>query len=618
MQIPIDRYRLLGVAVGADKHIVLNQLERRLDKCKYPGFSVETLQKREQILRESGSVLLDSNKRTEYEAEYVNDKTFTREVSEPQTAISKGQEIAGLLLLLEVGEYEACISMSESLYREQRMNMSYFSSEYKEINRIIDYATLAFAKELRSIRHFETAAEVLEKRISDQTVSMGEKERITQMVVEQKQLLPFRVLDMLSRDNNEEIHRKGVILLKSLVKERGGLDAQSEIYMDNGEFHAFFRQIRSYLTVQEQIDLYEDWANEGSRAAQFLSCIALTAQGFAQRKPDKINEALQKIEIIRADELGPIIANMNLLLGNVESATLGFEKYADKDLKAWATERTEDPLGSVCEWCREWLKRDVIKGYRDIEIDSDLESYFCDKDVIKYIEDKDRRKKKELQNDISSSSRKEWKDFFQEKKEATVMQMNKNGERKIGWQHPRYPGSSALSFLKENGIVVLVIALSSLSLWLFKSLNNEGRGSRIDKEANVTEKRRVVKDTQKETVESVNETLAEWLRVKKETLERNEIPKNATLIATPELLEQLKQEAELNVKKGQSQRIDVQIKKIQIREELPRKLKVNAELKYSDKVIDRSGETLAETKSHTFERRYNFVWNGSKWIIDKI
>ena len=198
------------------------------------------------------------------------------------------------------------------------------------------------------------------------------------------------------------------------------------------------------------------------------------------------------------------------------------------------------------------------------------------------------------------------------------MQMNKNGERKIGWQHPRYPGSSALSFLKENGIVVLVITLSSLSLWLFKSLNNEGRGSRVDKEANVTEKRRVVKDTQKETVESVSETLAEWLRVKKETLERNEIPKNATLIATPELLEQLKQEAELNVKKGQSQRIDVQIKKIQIREELPRKLKVNAELKYSDRVINRSGETLAETKSHTFERRYNFVWNGSKWIIDKI
>ena len=173
----------------------------------------------------------------------------------------------------------------------------------------------------------------------------------------------------------------------------------------------------------------------------------------------------------------------------------------------------------------------MIKGYRDIEIDSDLESYFCDKDVIKYIEDKDRKTNKELQNDISSSSRKEWKDFFQEKKEATVMQMNKNGERKIGWQHPRYPGSSALSFLKENGIVVLVITLSSLSLWLFKSLNNEGRGSSTEKEANVIEKRGVVKDTQKETLESVNETLAEWLRVKKETLERNEIPKNATLIA---------------------------------------------------------------------------------------
>ena len=49
MIIPIDRYRLIGVTIGAENRIILDQLERRLGKCKFSGFSHETMKRRREI-----------------------------------------------------------------------------------------------------------------------------------------------------------------------------------------------------------------------------------------------------------------------------------------------------------------------------------------------------------------------------------------------------------------------------------------------------------------------------------------------------------------------------------------------------------------------------------------
>ena len=44
----------------------------------------------------------------------------------------------------------------------------------------------------------------------------------------------------------------------------------------------------AFLTVQEQVDLFSRWGDAGSAAADFLASMALTASGFAQRKPERI------------------------------------------------------------------------------------------------------------------------------------------------------------------------------------------------------------------------------------------------------------------------------------------------------------------------------------------
>lgn len=627
MRIPIDRYKILGVSIGADSHVILNQLERRLEKCDYAGFGTRTMCKREEILKESSGILLDTTRRRIYEEEYV--RNTGEGLNEPVVTVERGCEIAGLLLLLEAGEQQECLTISEQVYHEQRMNMSYFSPEYKELNRIIDYATLGLAKELQSKRHYETAAAVLERRVRSQTVGMGEKEMINLMSYELKKLQPFRVLDMLSRDNDEESHEKGIGLLKELVNQRGGLDMNSNEYMGSDEFHAFFRQIRKYLTVQEQIELYEKWGDEGSKAAKFLHCVALVAQGFSQRKPSRIYESLVRVEGIRSNELEPLIANMHLLLGDVENADRIFKLYADQQLKEWSTTKTKDTLGALCEWCREWLRRDVLNGYRDIDIEADIESYFSDKDVVGYIEKEDlfmQRPKDSTKKNSHIEAIAKNKDKIM--KEGIVSMANVKSKNKSKGLDQRWNDRSTWKIelgtksrfkrvIKENIVVIGIITISTLSLWIFTRLNgrvNEKGGSASQVLVEQTKKTDTGEESRLEMIERV---LGEWHTVKKKTLVENKVPMNAKTVATPELVSKLSDEIKENIAKGQNQEIRVVIKDVTIKDETNNRIRVLAKLGYSDVTWNKFGKVVARTNEHTFMRNYNFIWNGRNWVIDK-
>ena len=68
-------------------------------------------------------------------------------------------------------------------------------------------------------------------------------------------LLPFRILDLLSRDlSDKESHKKGISMLENLITKRGGLEGKNKSeyksYLNQQEFEAFFQQIKPFLTVQ--------------------------------------------------------------------------------------------------------------------------------------------------------------------------------------------------------------------------------------------------------------------------------------------------------------------------------------------------------------------------------
>ena len=46
-----------------------------------------------------------------------------------------------------------------------------------------------------------------------------------------------------------------------------------------------------------------------------------------------------------------------------------------------------ESLAALCDYCRDWLRRDVLPGYRDIDFEPvDLEAWFADRDVQTYVE----------------------------------------------------------------------------------------------------------------------------------------------------------------------------------------------------------------------------------------
>ncbi len=374
----------------ADAQQVLRTLAQRLDRIPHPGFTAETLRAREDLLRESADLLSDEPLRAAYEAELMSLEGNEAGLS-PALDIPSSKELAGLLLLHEAGQPLECFELAAALLQPPQAP-ALGSGREADLTLLAGLAAGAAAAELRDQRHYERAAGVLQQALQ-LLQRMGQWPDLREdLHRDLERLTPYRVLDLLSRDLAATQERsQGLSLLEQLVQRRGGLEGQGDPHFPFSQFQAFFKQIRSYLTVQEQVDLFSRWAETGSQAADFLATTALAASGFAQRKPERIRAARDRLDARDDEGMEPLLANLQLLLGDVEGAKARFAAGADKELKAWAARFGDDPLAQVCAYCRDWLMRDVLPGYRDLDAEPDLEAYFSDRDVLAFIDRQDRR-----------------------------------------------------------------------------------------------------------------------------------------------------------------------------------------------------------------------------------
>ncbi len=387
MELPIDHFRLLGVSPTTDAQTVLHTLRQRLDRAPQEGFTNETLQIRDALLSSSADLLSDPERRSRYEAELTalggSDPGLQAGLELPSS-----QEVAGLLLLLEAGFPQEVFELaSRALQPPQAPALG--SGREADLCLLAGLACRAGAEELRQQRHFERAAQLLtqgQQLLQRMAQQPQQRNQLGDML---QSLRPFRVLDLISRDlSATEARSEGLRLLEELVEQRGGLEGEGDPSFNAEEFQAFFRQIRGYLTVQEQIDLFDRWASQpgpGATTADFLATTALTASGFAQRKPERIAAARDRLRASGQDDVGPLLACLHLLLGQVDAAEAAFRQGASAELQEWAQQAGPEPLAQLCAYCRDWLARDVLPGYRDLEADPDLEAYFADRDVQTYL-----------------------------------------------------------------------------------------------------------------------------------------------------------------------------------------------------------------------------------------
>ena len=404
VDLPIDHFRLLGVSPTAAPEAVLRTLQLRLDRCPDQGFTHESLNQRAELLRLSADLLTDPERRGQYEATLLElEKEHPGETAGLE--LSSNLEVAGLMLLWEAhAPHEAFQLARQALQPPQAPALG--SGRESDLALLAALAARDAADQDQEQRRYESAANLLQEgmQLLQRMGKLPEQRQVLE--TDLSRLRPFRILDLLSRDLAEQsARREGLTMLESFIADRGGLEgsalegleaADLPAGMDQGAFELFFQQIRRFLTVQEQVDLYGRLQEAGSADASFLVVMALAAAGFSQRKPERVQDARTRLQDLKLEGLDtqPLLGCLDLLLGDVDRAERHFATSPDPALKSWLSAHPGDALAALCDYCRTWLGRDVLPGYRDVDAEAiDLEAWFADRDVQAYVERLERQAK---------------------------------------------------------------------------------------------------------------------------------------------------------------------------------------------------------------------------------
>jgi len=399
LELPLDHFRLIGVTPSASSEEILRAFQLRLDKTPDEGFTYEVLTQRSELLRLTADLLTDPESRREYENLLLNGTSGLE--------FSSNREVAGLILLWEAGSPKEAFKITRKVLQPPQ-TPALGSSREADLTLLAALTARDSAIQEQQLRSYSNAADFLQEGIQL-------LQRMGKLVDKRKELeedlvalLPYRILDYLSRDlNDQESHKKGLSMLENLITKRGGLEGNNKSeyndFLNQREFEAFFQQIKPFLTVQEQIDLFLELQKRGSSEAGFLAFLSLTAIGFSKRKPDKLFEArriLKKLDLSGLDSM-PLIGCIDLLLADIDQASARFSSSSDENLRDWLNNYPGDKLEAICIFCKNWLENDVLVGYRDIDSkEIDLDSWFEDREIQEFIE---KLEKKSIKTTIKSN-----------------------------------------------------------------------------------------------------------------------------------------------------------------------------------------------------------------------
>ena len=424
MELPLDHFRLIGVSPSATSEEILRAFQLRLDKTPDEGFTYEVLTQRSELLRLTADLLTDPESRRKYENLMLNGASALD--------FPSNREVAGLILLWESGSAKEAFKIARKALQPPQ-TPALGSSREADLTLLAALTARDSAIQEQQLRSYSNASDFLHEGIK-LLQRMGKLGEIRKELEEDLvSLLPYRILDLLSRDlNDQESHKKGLSMLENLIIKRGGLEGNNKSeygdYLNQKEFEAFFQQIKPYLTVQEQIDLFLELQKRGSFEAGFLAFLSLTAIGFSRRKPEKLFEArkiLKKLNLSELDSM-PLIGCLDLLLADIDQATARFLSSSDENLRNWLDNYPGEKLEAICFFCKNWLENDVLVGYRDIDVkEVNLDSWFEDREIQEFIEKLEKKSNKVNVNSRLQNQNKSNNDSYQNSKERNLL--NRSG-----------------------------------------------------------------------------------------------------------------------------------------------------------------------------------------------
>ena len=644
LDLPIDHFRLLGVSPSAEPEAILRRLETRCDSPPDQGFTHEALLQRADLLRRSADLLTDPADRAEYEAALLR-----LSESHPNGTVGldlpSSSEVAGLILLWEAhGAIEAFQLARQGLQPPQAPALG--SGREADLTLLAALACRDAALEEQEQRRYESAAQLLIDgiQLQQRMGKLADQQRLLEDALQE--LTPFRILDLLSRDlGDQDSHQKGLTLLDELVVARGGLEAvdvddDQPGSLSQEDFESFFHQIRRFLTVQEQIDLFSRWFEGGAADAGFLTVLALTAAGFSRRKPEFLEQARERMQTLANADLDPmpLLGCLDLLLGNVKDAERHFAVLRDPDLQAWFLNHPGDRLAAQCEYCRAWLERDVLPGYRDVDASiADLDAWFADRDVQGFVDRLDRKASRQIgaeemalawatAGDASIESTRDLDESFpdadSEDADATPPFWQQRWVR---------PAAAALALV---GIAVGGIALVRRNLDSAPAmLDRAPESAEVEETADVDAPALPLADepvaslkpdlqpsapseplvSDAPTEAELQALLQGWLDAKALTLSGQ--PADLSVVARDPLVKRVESERAADAAAERSKSIDASITTIEVVDRQPRRIELLAQVAYSDRLQDADGAVIDETAPTDFIVTYVLGRDGKQWRL---
>ncbi|HEY9825593.1 MAG TPA: DnaJ domain-containing protein, partial [Stenomitos sp.] len=300
MQISLDFYRILGVPTRATPEQLQQAFEDRLQQLPRQEYSSAAIATRKQLLEEAFVVLADPEKRKAYDQSWTEDPETESppEAKPPQTLEIVDGKLAGVLLLLqEVGDYQQILDLGAN-YLQRPIDLNRVPTQAgtseEDVILAMALANLELGRDQWQQSQFEAAAGSLQAGLDLLTQEQHFPDVQADIRSDLYKLRPYRILELLNGSEPEaEARSKGLSLLQSMLDDRDGIDGNQDDQsgLSVNDFLRFIQQLREYLTVSEQQELFEREATRPSAVASYLAVYALIARGVSSGKPELVERA---------------------------------------------------------------------------------------------------------------------------------------------------------------------------------------------------------------------------------------------------------------------------------------------------------------------------------------
>ena len=331
----------------------------------------------------------------------------------------------------------------------------------------------------------------------------------------------------------------------------------------------------------------------------------------------------------------PLHGCIDLLLGDVAEAALRFGSLRDPELKAWFADHPGDELAAQCDYCRVWLERDVLPGYRDVEATGvDLDAWFADRDVQAYVDRLDRQAARQEESSTASGLT-DWLPLpdrtVSEEPELDNAPADEPPSAPLAWT-----GQLPLGVMSRIAGAVVAALLTVLVVQaLLRQRTSSPRPGPTPipvmpadpqpdspaPQANLKPERSAVAPPQpltadQPTDDQLQALVQAWLDGKASALAGTGDPaSDLTPIARERLVERVRAEQAADAAAGRSQLIEASVTAVGPVNRAPQRIAVGAQVAYADKTLDSDGQVLEKTEPETLSLTYVLGRDGKEWKL---